>query len=984
MTGSVVSPVLVGRNDEIAVLREAYERARAGHPGTVLVSGEAGIGKSRLVAAAVRELPGDPLVVSGGCLELGSEGAPYVPFVAVLRDLVRRFGRDRVAALLPPGGAALGDWLPDLGPAPARYGPTRLLEETLTLLGRVAEVRPVAVVVEDLHWADASSRELFAYLARNLTGVAVLLVGTVRTGERTTGQPARRMLAELGRSGAVRRIALGPLEHRHVAALLAAVDGQPPDPARSVRIHRRSGGNPLFVEALSTADEVPSGDLRTLLLARITDLPAPAREALEAMAVAGAELTDDLVHTVAGEPDHRLRDALDDLIGRELVVARENGYAIRHDLIRETVYDALPPTRRRRMHGRYAAALAERSEGGMALADHWTAAGEFERALPAAWHAADRAGRQNAYDEQFHLLELVLNQWAKVPEPVKLIGADRTVVLERAATAAFAAGRSAAGVTYGTAALDELDPAAEPERAARLLGLRGRLQSRIDGGGHDDLERAVALVPPGSSDALRGRLLSALAFAEFMALDLDALRRHATEALDIAERLGDDALRAPALLVLGALHGTLGDPEQAGSAFAEARGAADAAGDAYIFLTTFQWESSFLSDAGWYEEAVELARTGQRAAERLGQARSRGSMLAAARAIPLGLLGRWDEALRVIDDALTLVPPPLYAAYLRLAAADIAQRRGQSERGATLLRQITQFAMHTAGTAETKSWLALLRITQAVDQDAFDTADLIVGEHLATAPDAWPPHETARLAVLGARVQRARRAAAPRNRKVASETADRLAKLTRMLGSVRTTTPVIDAFRLTFRALTAGGELPAWDEAAAAWRDLGNRYETAVVLVEGVAAALASNNRPGAQSRLREARVIATELGAAPLLARIDDLAARGRLTDTADGACGNPFGLTRRELDVLRLLAHGRSNQQIATELFISVNTVATHVTRVLAKLGAVSRTQAAAKARDNGLLDDGVTDLCELTELGHRAREAGQHMRTSLIPQF
>ncbi|MGH3380488.1 MAG: AAA family ATPase [Actinoallomurus sp.] len=241
MTGSVVSPVLVGRDDEIAVLRETYERARVGRPGTVLVSGEAGIGKSRLVAAAVRELPGDPPVLSGGCLELGSEGAPYVPFVAVLRDLVRRFGRDRVAALLPPGGAALGDWLPDLGPAPARYGPTRLLEEMLTLLGRVAEARPVVVVVEDLHWADASSRELFAYLARNLTGVAVLLIGTVRTGEPAVGHPNRRMLAELGRSGAVERIALGSLEHRHVAALLAAVDGRPSDAAGAHRRPRARG-----------------------------------------------------------------------------------------------------------------------------------------------------------------------------------------------------------------------------------------------------------------------------------------------------------------------------------------------------------------------------------------------------------------------------------------------------------------------------------------------------------------------------------------------------------------------------------------------------------------------------------------------------------------------------------------------------------------------------------------------------------------------
>jgi DNA-binding CsgD family transcriptional regulator len=948
MVGSVVSPVLVGRVAETTAVRAAYEQARARMPVTVLISGEAGIGKSRLVAAVVRSLSGDPLVLSGGCLELGAEGAPYVPFVAIVRELVRRLGRDRVAAFLPSGGSALGDWLPDLGPAPARYGRIRLLEETLTLIGRVAEPRPVVLVVEDLHWADASSRELFAYLARNLSGSAVLLIGTIRTGELAAGHPNRRLLAELGRSGDVVRLNLGPLEHRHVAELLTATDGRAPDRSRSERIHRRSGGNPLFVEALSNAGEAPADDLQTLLLDRITDLPDSARDVLSIMAVAGADLTEETLGDVGALPEDRLRSALTELIGRDLVVAGENTYAIRHDLIREAVYTSLLPAQRRRLHARYAGTLAADST---ALAEHWLAADQPERALPAAWRAADRAGRQNAYDEQLHLLELVLSRWTQVTS--RLIGADRTTVLERAAAAALAAGKSAAGVAHSTTALDELDPTVEPHRTARLLGLRGRSQNRIDGTGQQDLERAVTLTPPGSSDALRSHLLSALAFIGLVQFRDDEVPRHAAEALRIAERLDDDSLRAPALLVLAAFDGMTGRIEPARRMFAEARHTAEAVGDEHTFLTTFQWEADLIEATGQYQQAAELANAGQRAAERLGQARSRGSMLAEARASMLRFLGRWDEALQIVQDALADGPPPLYGAFLRLVAADIARCRGEADRFETLLRQLTEFAQHTRGATEAKAEIAVQRIAWALDQDEPEPADRILGEHLVP----MPPPETMRLTVLGARVQRARRAAAPRNRRIAAETAARLTELTRTLDAVRADTPAFTAYRLTFRAEAAADKLPAWDGAAAAWRDLGNRYETAIALTGGASAALASNNRPGARARLREARTIAAELAATPLLARIDDLTARGRLSDDPHtpmrGSTANDFGLTRRELDVLRVLARGRSNPQIATELFITTNTVATHVARILNKLGVATRTEAAARAHESGVLD-------------------------------
>ncbi|ALG11826.1 ATP-binding protein [Kibdelosporangium phytohabitans] len=875
MTMRGPSRELIGRDADLAVLRAAYDRL----PAVVLVSGEAGIGKSRLVTAFTTALAGEPLTLRGDCLELGAEGSPLVPFLPVMRRLGVRPGR-------------------------------RILEDVLDRVTRAAEHRPVVITVEDLHWADASSRELFAYLARNLTG-PVLLIGTVRTGELATGHPTRRLIAELGRR-AVTRIDLRPLTVDDVMDLLTAIDGHRPDQARGVRVHRRSGGNPLFVEALSTSDS--AGDLRTLLLERITR-----RAELEALAVAGAPVPGDhLVGLCTGE-------AIAELIDHGLVVAGPDGYAVRHDLIREAVYDSTLPARRKRLHAHFAALTPDSA----VAAQHWLAAGEVDRALPVAWRAARAAARQSAYDEQLHLLELILAQWSDA------LDVDRATVMERAAEAALAAGKSAIGIAHSTAALDL---ATDRRQVARLLGLRGQLRNRVDGTGIEDLERAIAIAP-------QGWLFAALAFVEVVANRHDSSRVHARQALRIADAESDNGLRARATMVTAALDGAAGLVEQARRAFAAARDLAVEAGDDHTFLTTFQWEAGLLEAAGDYEQAAGLALEGRRAAERLGHGRSRASMLAVAQAVPLRLLGRWDEALALVDEALADAPPPLYTAFLRLVAADIARCRGENSRFEALMRGLAEFARHAPNAAEATLEITIQRIEWALAQGDPDLADRDLRDHLDLA---HPVREVLRLAVLGARVQRARRASAPRNRRLAQEVTSRFEELSAVVDAV--TGP--RAYRRTFLALVSDS-LSTWDAAVTGWRELGNPYETALALTDAGAAALVTNNRPGARARLDEARELATALGAAPLVSRIDGLVSRSRLDEVAKPKVRNDFGLTRREVDVLRVLARGRSNQQIADELFISTNTVATHVARILVKLGATTRTEAVARARETDLLD-------------------------------
>jgi DNA-binding CsgD family transcriptional regulator/tetratricopeptide (TPR) repeat protein len=949
-----VAPVLVGRVSECAELHRAYERVTGGKSVTALVAGEAGIGKSRLVDAVVTTLPGDPLVLTGGCLEAGSDTAPYVPFVAALRDLVGQLGGERVEALMPLDGCLLAQWLPGLGAVGTvvEQGRTRLLEELRTLLERVAAQRPVVLVIEDLHWADASSRELFVYLARNLASHPVMLVGTVRSGELPLGGPGRMLLAELRRRAEVVWVDVQPLSRTDVAELVEAITDARPAAAAASRIHQRSGGNPLFVEALSRSEDI-SGNLHALLLDRVGALPSGLRRLMSIAAVAGDGATEHLMRVVSGLGEDDLREALVELVRRQELVVRADGYAIRHALIREAIYRSLLDSDRRQLHLRCADALSGEVDGNAALAAHCFAAGDLDRALPAAWTAAQDAARQCAYDEQLYLLEQVLAGWSRAA----LAGVDRVTVLEQAASACHLAGRSDSGVAHCTAALAELDPVAEPVRVARLLSLRGRMRARIGASGHVDLTDAVALVPPEMTQPeavrTRGHALATLAFLDG-SLDRSQATRHATEALRIADSMRDHGLRASALLVLARVCGGDGDIEAARKLYADGRDAAEASGDQHTYLTLLQWEAASLLSTGYLVEAAELALTGQLAAERFGLVRSRGSMLAANRALALLQLGRWDEAAEVATDALAEEPPPFYEAALRMITTSIAVDRGEERQADDGVRWLEDYVARNADATEVVFTINTLIVNGALNRGDLDHADRVLAVATAHLSDPDTINDDASVLVLtGVRVQLARKAANPRDRHTAEAVAGRLAELQTLSGRIRGDGPALIAFRLTVAALAGSATLPDWDRAVSAWRTAGCMPELALALVAAAETALFNSNRPGAQLRLREAQALARQLRAEPLLRKIDRLAVRARLPATTPEPAENTFGLTPRETDVLRVLATGKSNAEIAAELYVSTNTVATHVSHILTKLRLSTRTEAIALTHRAGILD-------------------------------
>src|SRR5215211_4284735 len=399
----VSSPVLVGRDAEVARLNAALERAAAGRPAIVVVAGEAGVGKTRLVAGLLgRAGERGAVALSGGCLDVGEGVLAYAPMVEALRPLVGVLDAGELERVLGGARGELARLVPELGPpdggrpAEAPLAPTRLFELLLGVLHRLAERGPVLLVVEDLHWADQSIRDLLGFLVRNLRG-GVALVLTFRSDELHRRRPLRPFLAELDRSGRAERLELDRLGRRELAELLAAILEEPAAPALVAEILGRSEGNPFFAEELLAAHldgtRLPSA-LRDVVLARVEALSEPTQRVLEVAAVAGSRVDHELLAAVVEQETDELVGLLREAVTRHVLAVDEaNAYVFRHALVQEAIYDDLLPVQRGPLHAAYARALERRIErrgdGSGASSDSVVERGQ----LAYHWYAATTWGR---------------------------------------------------------------------------------------------------------------------------------------------------------------------------------------------------------------------------------------------------------------------------------------------------------------------------------------------------------------------------------------------------------------------------------------------------------------------------------------------------------------------------------------------------------------------------------------------------------------
>lgn len=935
MSDQGVSPLLVGREAESRLLDELAHQVAVGGVATVLVGGEAGIGKSRLVAEFAQRHDLRRLI--GGCVELGADGLPFAPFVAALRCASGKLDEDEPSRLAPlfPGRTTTGD-------APqGEHSRSRLFEGVLALLARLAAGHPTVLVLEDAHWADRSSLDLIDFLVRNQQAAPGSLIVVTYRSDEPSARGLRRLLAGLGRVDWARRIMLGRLTRAEVAAQASAILARPAEPDLIATVYRRSDGNPLFVEAL--LDDDPHGlpgSLTDLLATRVERLGPDAAAVVRAAAVGGVQVRHAVLEAVCAsggieDIDPRVRATVE----AGVLVVDGDGYRFRHALIRDAVLAGLLPGERTRLHRCYADVLATTGGAPAELSYHLTAAGDGPGAVAAAWDAARQAHQALAYAEELQLLERVLQWWESVPGVAQLVGADRATVLEKAGWAALRAGEATRGEQLVTNALAETGIA--DAHTAALLKLRARLRAHI---GHPgvgaDLRAALDAAP--EHHPIRPHVLNALAAHLIDVPDQQTARSLAQHALSAAQQHGDPSAEAAALITLATLNARRGDLDAELPRLNRAAELARAGGDEHLWLLALNRQSQLLHAYGRLADAERVAREGLAAAAEAGLARSSGPIHAIDLTTTLISAGRWDEAIDSLQHALDLVPTHTDHAHLLALRAEIALGRGEVELAEQLLDQAAGVLGGHAALPREPLLLSRLHAQLALARGELQQAVEIVDTALAGDGLAEIARSTWQLLVVGAR------AAVAASDAVLADTVRTTA------ATIPRVTPPQFACAATVAARDEGSP-KAWAAAVDAWDAIDHPWELAEALLGHASALLTHGSRDEAGQALSRAAAITDALRATPLHEQITDLARRARLpigrSVPADDLATR-LGLTPREMEVLRLVAAGMGNAEIARQLFISPKTASVHVSNILSKLAVSNRVEAAAAARRLGLI--------------------------------
>ena len=983
----------VARERELARLSTALAAVADGCPSSLLIAGEAGVGKTRLVHEFAARVGGEAQVLLGSCIQLRGGSLPYGPIVDALRPLTRDLDPSELDDLFGPTLGDLTRLLPAATPPrrpaePAgQFAQARLFELMLRLLDRLAQQRPVVVIVEDVHWADASTLDLLTFLVRMVRQERLLFIATYRSDELHPQHPLRATIAELKRSQHVELVELARFDHAELAALLGGILGRSPSPAVVQRIFTRSGGNAFLAEELLAAEGSQAGQdlpprLQDLLLARISTLAEDTRHALRVAATVGRPTEHHLLAAASQLPQARLLPALREAVDRQLLVQEQDAYGFRHVLVQEAVYGELLPGERHQLHVAVAHALSEDPqarvfpETAAELAHHWYAARRYPQALTASIAAARAAADIYGFAEAHHQYERALTLWDEVPDAHQQVGLALPELRLEAAEAARWAGLPDRAAALLQEVLTDLCGHLKPARAGLLHAQLAECRSEASDSkaalvAYEEASRLVANQPPSAEKA---RVLAGHATELMRQCHYSASRPLCEQAIAVARAVGAQAEEGRALSTLGCDLSALGDPDAGVAALRQALTLSEAAGNVDdLHRAYFNLGVVLELDAGRPHDALQVTRQGLKRMRELGlELALPRSLLRGALARQLWNLGRWQEAEEVLSEELTRELPAGWTLDWQLLAGRLHMARGRIE----LANEHAKTAAYLADQLVDpildgclQAYLAELATLQ-MDYPAARSAAVKALQHFA---DSEQHADAIWLCRIGLRAEADAAERAHDRRATAAAVADIHATGERLLTTARQlliqvgtnlpeATVQAAACEAEFTRLELQPDPQRWAAVVAGWDALSRPYEAAYARWRQAEALLATKATKAAASVLRQAHRVTIQLGEQPLRQEIERLARRARInlappTAAVNKAATSPaamqHGLTPREQEVLQHLVDGRTNRQIARALFISEKTASVHVSNIMGKLGATNRSEAAAIAHRLRLLE-------------------------------
>ncbi|WGL51990.1 AAA family ATPase [Nocardioides sp. BP30] len=966
------SRILVGRDAELEELSSLL--GVAAHPGGrptsgvhVLLSGDAGVGKTRLLLELTDRVESAGWqVYVGHCLDLGESALPYLPFSELL---------DRLASDLPELVEQVGRAYPDLGrlqPVRRVLGATapetgdadriQLFEGVHALLEAVAAQTPLLLIVEDVHWADQSTRDLLTFLfTRPLSG-PVAIVASYRTDDLHRRHPLRRQVAEWSRLQWVSRVGIGPLGDDDVRTLVAALDPAATE-QETVDIVARAEGNAFFVEelvgAVSGPDRWVPDELADVLLVRLDRLDESVRDLVRTASAAGRKVTHPLLAAVTELSDDALDAALRQAVESHVLVAGDGDYWFRHALLGEAVYDDLLPGQRVRLHARYVAALGSGSAPGTAaeLARHARLAHDLDTALSASIRAGDEAAAIGGPEEAAMHLEYALQLLADPQRPLP-DGESPVRVAEATVEALLAAGHTERAVRVAQEALERLPDGSASERA-RLLTAQAVSLGILDHTQYDAVSVSTEAVATSeqAEPALRARVLANHTQILSWVDRQEEAEQFGLEALAMAERHNLPRIASAVVTTLSSADRSRTSPERFRAMMPAAIKRAVASGNIgaelqarFILARSYQDEADWpAAERAFTEVVTRGAQLGRPWAPYAFEARHQLAWV-------YYVAGRWSEALALLEIAVPGAPALPYAA-LDSIRLSIRQARGET----VPLRihrsqwEVDGIVAVFAAATEIRGSSTPAAVLQAYD-DVMDALNR-----------AWNPGFAAGLRIAATTLGRlAEVITGPVERDWLAAVIDRLVADAvhavrhqpeqwgpeGQAWEARLRAEELRLRRLLDPAAVADTELiEAWRAAERAFTTFGHVHELALVRATYADMLRATGDLDAARALADQARSAARALGARPLLTTLGEVSGAAAPSDAA-----SVVALTTREREILALVADGRSNGEIGKQLFISTKTVSVHVSNILAKLGASSRTEAAAIARRQGLVESGL----------------------------